>query len=224
LSNDMETTHRATCSGRTRNDVGASFMLNQPANVNSTHPSSFSRKKFVTDIITNGPAGNLLCVLISTYGLDEFNFLKEIPSLMGSSSTVPTMIMYGKKVSTSKSKASKRRAKEWIGNPCNTSSALCMVHVQPRHRRASFMGYEDKGRGILGVHHPKYILLFTRQGLHVMISTANMTPQVRAAEGTFTHFFPTLVHPLRLPTESRTKHMKNDFGEVLDDFLNKVCV
>ena len=209
-------------------ETGASFILNQPVNDRTPTPSLFNRKQYVTEIIENE---TVLCVLVSTYGLDEMNFIQEIPCLLGPSSTVPTLIMYGKKVSsTSKRRFVRRQEQKWLHDVRNVSSSLRLVHIQPRHRRASFMGYADQGKGILGVHHPKYILLFTTSGLHVLISTANMTPQVHAAEGTFTHFFPVFHLRPPLQAEEKRSHVQNDyisrkvndFGEVLDDFLNKV--
>lgn len=215
--------------------TGASFALNQLGNANNSMPSLFSRKQYVTDIIDNeSAAGNeVLFVIISTYGLDEVSFLREIPSLMGGTSTIPTLILYGKKVSPATKRASAlARETAWLNDKSNISPFLCLVRVQPRHRNASFMGYADKGKGILGVHHPKYILIFTRRGLHVMVSTANMTPQVRAAEGTYTHYFPAFTQQEKKQRgeekDKRGGHgvndvrKNNDFGEVLDDFLNKV--
>lgn len=47
-----------------------------------------------------------------------------------------------------------------------------------------------------------------------MISTANMTPNVQAAEGSFVQFFPLL-------EANNNLDLNNDFGEVLEDFLVK---
>ena len=197
---------------------GLSFSLNQPANCHISSSALFNRRKFVTDIVENKTGGRLLCAVVSTYGLDEVNFLKEIPSLMGPGANIPTLILFGKKVRTDSSDGvCEEQEQEWLGDKRNVSPSLCLVRVTPRHRRASYMGYTDKGKGILGVHHPKYMLLFTTKGLHVMISTANMTPQVHAAEGTFTQFF-----PVQATHSTATTAANNDFGEILDDFLNKV--
>ena len=221
---------------------GHTFMLNQPVSVDASTSSSslFSRKQFISDIIESekkSSEGGMLCVLVSTYGLDEVNFLKEIPLLFGPTARIPTMILYGKKISTSRGAKSKTQEAAWLGQTTkaggecslkNVSSVISTVQMNPRHRSASFMGYSDNGKGILGVHHPKYVLLFTRRGIHVLISTANMTPQVNAAEGTFTDFFPIKPISHRNPTGMKESNIyddavpENDFGDVLDDFLNKV--
>lgn len=197
--------------------AGASFMLNQLAVGQSdipSHPFLFNRGQFVADIMENEPPGDVLCALISTYTLDKISFLKEVPCLLGPDSSTPTLVMYGKKVGAAPAcKAKQRGTSQTKHSPM--SPYLSFAHMLPRHRSASFMGYSDIGASIMGVHHSKYILVFTRRGLHVLISTANMTPQVNAAEGTFTHFFP-------LRTQPQESGLDNDFGEVLDDFLNKV--
>ena len=193
---------------------GQAFYLNQPSNIEE-NGCLFSRKKYVTDIIERDSEEGVLCVIISTFGLDEVNFINEIPALMGKESTIPTLIMFGKKTNVS----DKDNVKELVAAAENVSLHLHLAQVQPRHRRINFMGYSDEGKAILGVHHAKYILVFTRRGLHVMISTANMTPQVCAAEGSFTHFFPLL----RPSNVSGGIANDNDFGIVLNDFLNKVC-
>jgi hypothetical protein len=68
-----------------------------------------------------------------------------------------------------------------------------------------------------GVHHPKYLFVFTDRGLHLMISTANFTGN-HSLDGTWTQFFPMFCkenHP------NIFDEYTNDFGMVLQDFLGK---
>eukprot|EP01034_Spumella_vulgaris_P021695 gene21695-27745_t len=71
---------------------------------------------------------------------------------------------------------------------------------------------------IMGVHHPKYMLIFTSLGVHVVISTANISSQ-RSTDITWAQFF-----PRRGATGSSSdsaNEVGSDFGAVLQDFIQK---
>jgi hypothetical protein len=77
------------------------------------------------------------------------------------------------------------------------------------------------GNAIPGVHHPKYMLIFTDKGLHVAISTANISAQ-RSTNITWCQFFPVLSTCLQ---DGRVKEAVGaDFGRVLEDFVQKVRI
>lgn len=75
-----------------------------------------------------------------------------------------------------------------------------------------------------GVHHPKYMLVFTTAGVHVVISTANFT-HAQAVDASWIQFFP-LAAALEMIGKDRhgqeKEGQKNDFGLVLEDFIQQV--
>jgi hypothetical protein len=75
----------------------------------------------------------------------------------------------------------------------------------------------------LGVHHPKYILLFEKSGsIVVIISTSNLTPQT-ASDGSWVQRFEAR-HESQYDEFNRSGvdlGMPSDFGTILTDFLSK---
>ena len=71
-------------------------------------------------------------------------------------------------------------------------------------------------RHLPGVHHPKYMLIFTSQGLHVNISTANLTVN-GSIDATWVQFFPKTTKG-----EAESSSVRNDFGVVLENFIRMV--
>ena len=196
-------------------DDGITFNLNRPNGMDGSHPISVQqdRNMWIMCFKMRVTQKIYICVVVSTFGLDEYHFAKEIPKLLGPSSTTPCLILYGKKLKNVLS----RDEKKDFAKKKFASSFATMAQVLPRHRSVSYLGLRDDGRSIMGVHHPKYMLFFAKRGLYVMISTANMTPNVQAAEGSFVQFFPLLEADNNLD-------LNNDFGEVLEDFLVKVKI
>ena len=71
-----------------------------------------------------------------------------------------------------------------------------------------------------GVHHPKFMLLFETSGdLIIVVSTANLTP-TKSVEGSWVQRFRACRRPNSMP--SSKQELKNDFGPVLVDFLQKL--
>ena len=74
----------------------------------------------------------------------------------------------------------------------------------------------------LGVHHPKFMLLFETSGdLVVIISTANLT-RTKTTEGSWVQRFRRCQRPDVQRAAASVTLSKNDFGPVLTDFLTKV--
>jgi hypothetical protein len=78
---------------------------------------------------------------------------------------------------------------------------------------------------IRGVHHPKYMLVCTTRGLHVVISTANYTHQ-GSIDTSWSQFFPINVNNNNVNSNNNNNNNNNnkrkigeDFSEVLEDFL-----
>eukprot|EP01031_Cornospumella_fuschlensis_P025888 gene25888-31262_t len=67
-----------------------------------------------------------------------------------------------------------------------------------------------------GVHHPKYLLLFTTNGVHVIISTANFT-HAQALDASWIQFFPLVISSEKCNEGFGAND--RDFGVVLEDFI-----
>lgn len=84
-------------------------------------------------------------------------------------------------------------------------------------KASSSTSSQEKTRLLPGVHHAKYILIFTSSAIWVVITTANLTAP-SALNAYWHQRFPlscTSIFSPSLPTET------NDFGEVLSDFLTQ---
>ena len=100
-------------------------------------------------------------------------------------------------------------------------------HILIREVRPHWI-FEGKKKRILGVHHPKYILIFCEHGLHTVVSTSNLVPQ-RTIDLTWTKFFPckkiynrfsSLNHnnPIQLNNATKSSH-NNNFCRILQGFI-----
>eukprot|EP01038_Epipyxis_sp_PR26KG_P012574 gene12574-16862_t len=99
------------------------------------------------------------------------------------------------------------------------SGMFTCLEVFPQEPNMSKTKTNDKNqsiidsKAIMGVHHPKYVLLFTNKGLHVIISTANLT-STSSLDGTWNKFF-----PIKNDNHNTRAEIENDFGIILDDFI-----
>lgn len=88
---------------------------------------------------------------------------------------------------------------------------------------------DSHSRFMAGVHHPKYMLIFTDRGIHVCISTANLTKN-GSVDASWIQFFPRVDDYISNTVHHETiKHEVNDnssstveFGVILEDFICKV--
>lgn len=74
-------------------------------------------------------------------------------------------------------------------------------------------------RNVAGVHHPKYMLVFTDIRLHVAISTANLTKN-GSVDASWMQYFPRTAK--NKDEASSENESCSSFGIVLQDFINKV--
>ena len=97
---------------------------------------------------------------------------------------------------------------------------VLVEEVYPQYSPLAFLDDESikLPLSIPGVHHPKYLLLFTEYGVHVVISTANFTDN-STIDLSWCQYFKRREHLSSAPTQQQT----NDFGIILEDFLQKVC-
>jgi hypothetical protein len=165
-----------------------------------------NRSKCIIDTIER-EGDNILCIVISTFSIDLEYMMIELPQLFGIHSVIPTIIMYGKQSENT----------QRCINTIPLSSLCNIFFVSPQYKSNSVMGIATDPGAILGVHHPKYVLIYTSKGLYISVSTANMTYEL-CYDSTWTHFFPALL------SHSNNKNIQthNDFGIVLQNFVNEV--
>lgn len=166
-----------------------------------TNTSCFSAKRFCMDIRVSE---TILLSVLSTYSLDMAFVLSEYESLLGSD----LLIFHGSQTF----KESEDDA--WVkykSDPCMNNTAY-VRYVNPLKTRVCMNG-EQETISSGGVHHPKYVLIFTDKGLHVAITTANLVRD-NSVNATWSHYF-----------ERCTNDIKDvsDFGLVLENFLSEVA-
>ena len=189
-------------------DFSHTFQLNEetPPSPNSEPELKFCRASHVKNVLKTE---DVLCCVLSTFTLDLPYMLLELPELLSASATVYCMILFGKNASTSRTN---------YDLSSKLSSRLQLVEVSPRYQRTAHMGLSQQAVHIMGVHHPKYLLLFTMRGVHVTVTTSNLTPSQNSLDMSWTQFFPVQPPSLSAPPIP----LGNDFGEVLEDFLQQV--
>jgi hypothetical protein len=101
------------------------------------------------------------------------------------------------------------KSNDWVAQIPEDQDQLAIWEVVP-----SFRCVDNSLHQTHGCHHPKYLLIFTDLGMHISISTSNLTNTV-SVDGTWTQFFPKVV-------ECEENNCQNDFGNILEDFLMKV--
>ncbi len=200
----------------------------------------FSRSAYFNTVMKNERI-NLL--VLSTFRLELNELAIEFPHVFKSAfECVPTLVFHGDKDTFTTTTIEnittidRKMAFENIQADCESDEE----EYQLLHRRRvsqhlhclkkfsfdnRFTGiYEvlpqwSGGGAIPGVHHPKYMLLYTDRGLHVSISTANLTAQ-RSADITWCQFFPARTRGVPPSCSESSAHPT--FGRVLQDFIRKV--
>lgn len=150
----------------------------------------------------------IAAVIIATYRLSLPSIIAEYPMLFDANDPIHLLILHGEK-GVNKNLVLVEARDEILFSKKNQS--LEIWEVLPQYpttdvKRTNFAR---------GVHHPKYMLVFTDKGLHVVISTANFNGS-ECTDGTWHSFFP-------FATEVSIDE-GNDFGYVLQDFLEKVKI
>lgn len=199
----------------------------------------FSQREYVQQV---NEREVIQCIMISTYRLELEVLVHDFPMLFSLYRPIPSLILHGDKgrnfhelygdYSTLRSNhmkyediALKEENEEYyISTPTKSlSSSTSFTRPRiPSHMTIAEVSptiYKDvKTRKVnyaVGVHHPKYVLIFTNRGLHVIITTANVTAS-KSIDATWTQFFPKR-HTSQPLSES------TDFGLGLTDFLTKQC-
>jgi hypothetical protein len=174
----------------------------------------FSCGRYLDDLHRSNES--ILCVVLSTYRLDWNYFQEEFSILTNKVFSIPTLILHGDKREEVSSTIVDEKVQEESPIPTVNEIYKCNSHmdiweVRPQHSSSSAMPSISKN--ILGVHHPKYMIVCTTAGLHVSIGTANLTRN-GSVDATWTQFFP----------RSRNENSQNDFADVLEDFLIRVSL
>jgi len=109
---------------------------------------------------------------------------------------------------------------------CKIPGLLTIKEVRPTWQNLSKFS-ASKGDSITsrGVHHPKYVIIFTDAGLHVTITTSNLT-KGKSLDHSWTQFFPKKRRRGSNKYNSKGSQQAigsdNDFGAILQDFLIQV--
>lgn len=231
----------------------ASFSLNWPHSIPSSEskvfnfsgPNIFSRDKYFREVHSN-KVNKLACVIISSYRLNLSAVETEFKGLFDYNAAVPTFLLHGEKGRVCFQSLFARDSENYVevqmlpaeyhpnqsafkkstsqdGKYQGSNSIpvpkryIFIAEVAPQFPLAEKeFGHNNYSSFIPGVHHPKYMLLFTAQGLHVIISTGNFTVQ-DTVDLSWCQYFPRRTFPLD------GSHSSNDFGVVLEDFLQRVC-
>jgi hypothetical protein len=199
-------------------DSSHTFLLNTTSPVGKE--GTFCRSSYVQNIFSHD---DVLCCVLSTFTLDFPYLIDELPCILSPSASVECMLVHGRL--SNQSKLGLR------GGSLKYSSKLRLVEVSPQHKRTSHMGFVQHATHIMGVHHPKYLLIFVTLGVHVIISSSNLTPSQNSTDITWSQFFP--VQPFTLDRQpvpgseggrgrAYGTDTGNDFGAVLEDFLKQV--
>lgn len=141
-------------------------------------------------------------LLLSTYSLDLLSIFHDFQTVLGPKSSIPTLILHGEKSDDY----------EDFQQSLQISPLLSIARVSPQ--------YDNKERSaILGVHHPKYALMFTPSGVHIIISTANLVLP-KTTDMSWVHFFPWTTETVS-DKERTAMNVGDDFGYILDDLLKQ---
>jgi hypothetical protein len=151
-------------------------------------------------------------VIIATYRLSLPAIIAEYPALFDARSPIHLLVLHGEKTLTKKIALDQARNEILRANKVQS---LELWEVLPQYSG----GDGKKVHHAYGVHHPKYMMVFTDKGLHLMISTANFNDS-DCTDGTWHAFFPFLTMAASAGQQSNDD--VNDFGDVLQDFVQKV--
>lgn len=148
----------------------------------------------------------LIGVIVSSYRLTLEAVELLFPSFKDSSNEVHFLLLHGEK--------NESRLIQFDSFAHERRHKVSIWDVFPQ-----YLGFEHTSHATfatMGVHHPKYVLLFTRTTLHVIITSANFNGSDCTDASCIQSF------PLSTSEGAIADENKSDFGKVLSDFLNMV--
>lgn len=149
-------------------------------------------------------------VVISTYRVCISALQRDFPCLFDKNRPIPTLVLHGEKGVLNQ--LIRRQALKELGS--DILKRIYIWEVLPQFPSIQ----SEKVRPAMGVHHPKYVLIFTKSGFHFIVTTAHFNGSI-CTDGAWCHFFPRRKEAMR--DYSASVH-SNDFGIVLVDFLKQV--
>lgn len=180
---------------------------------------------------------NLKAAIFGTFSLDLQWMSETFPNLVGPKSTVPTLILHGAKglnssIQQDDENGNKNENGEetFLGSrlylsevptTCKSSDRSNAVSREKNTEKKQTTTSSSSSREYKqGVHHPKFMLLFTKEGdLIVVVSTANLV-KTQTTEGSWVQKFSPR-DPRSFPRNSSISS-ENDFGTTLTDFLKQL--
>lgn len=211
------------------------FLINNSYDSNVLKDSScfFDRSAFIDDLVAN-KNDPVISILISTYSLKLSHVLNEFDAFLQKSTDIPILILHGDCSFANNSKHTNKINKTNTFLDCDkliNFPLLEVRQVEPQWKPNSlfdeFQVQFSVNSRIFGVHHPKYVLIFTKSGFYIIISTANMV-QPTSLDCSWAQYFPRKSYDelidISLNTNSKklaTNKIGADFGNCLQDFIFK---
>jgi hypothetical protein len=165
----------------------------------------FSISSYFSEINTNE---RIKSVILSTYRINLHAVERSFPALFCNKIPIPALIFHGDRNIWDKSENIVLRK---VINKLN----FVVKEVIPQYLYKT----NEKEKLIRGVHHPKYMMIFTDKGLHFIVTSANFNGS-KCIDGSWFQFFPFYEKTNSHQPQDSLK--KNDFGEILEDFLVQV--
>lgn len=171
----------------------------KPSWLQFRHKYACSLDQLCVGLIRQSPCGSvprpdaLLLSIFSTYTLVPEHFKNKFSGILN---IAPSVIFYG-------SRSKRLASAPSIGVPM---SRLVFVDTET-----------------MGVHHSKYIILFTECYIHVLITTANLVPQT-CLDMCWVQSFPRFSEGHGGFKRCEEVTGCNDFGLVLQDFIESVMI
>ena len=192
----------------------SSFKVNAPPSYNSSviDDEHFSIPVFLSMIQQQS---HILCLVASTYRLHVPWVLDQFKSIFAQS--VPVLILHGSRnLVVRYPLPPSLLVEEVVPHLPSVREKILSRGIDPCGKDEE-EDSEGEAKAIPGVHHAKYLIVFVEGGLWLAITSANLTPH-SAVDGTWHHFFP--ITPSAQRNNPTPHPPRNDFGEVLEDFIN----
>lgn len=194
------------------------FHINDISSAEIGDQQYFSFKRY----LRSAAQETVRCVLLASYRVDRRRVQNDLAEVyLHTKASFPVLVLHGDTLRASEDDEDPQALQ---ADSDHEEDADTNENLSPNSSAASFPGEvsywavdpQHAGSALNGVHHPKYFLIFTDRGLHVIISTGNMT-YAQAVDASWAQCFP------RLPADAPADH-GSDFGIVLEDFVRKQCL
>lgn len=181
----------------------------------------FSASPYLEEVHAAGE--NVQCVALSTYRLHWACFREEFRVLFDETLAIPSIVLHGERGDERRRPWEERECESDEDSDSDEEENEHSLPLSPTHTNAHTQAHPPAHMRVLevrpqcvrgGVHHAKYMLVCTDAGLHVVVSTANLTPP-SCTDASWVQFFPRSELLLQ-------SNVAEEFADVLEDFLLQV--